>query len=88
MAAAGAVVGAAAVGVTTVADLPPAPSSAECWPRPIIILRRIIIRHRAITTMPRQMAPLTIACDGSDHMTPGAAPISVTTATDILVHDT
>ena len=41
----------------------------------------------AITTMPRQMAPLTIACDGSGHTIPGAAPISATTATDILVRD-
>jgi hypothetical protein len=84
---AGAVVGVAAVGVTTVADLPLAPFSAECWLRPIIIRRRIIIRHPAITTMPRQMAPLTIACDGSGRTIPGAAPISATTATDILVHD-
>jgi hypothetical protein len=33
------------------------------------------------------MAPLTIACDDSGHTTPGAAPISATTATDILVRE-
>jgi hypothetical protein len=30
---------------------------------------------------------LTIACDDSGHTTPGAAPISATTATDILVRE-
>jgi hypothetical protein len=87
MAAVGAAVGAVVAGVTTVADLPPAPFSAECWPRLITIRSHIIIRLPVITKVTRRMARLTTACGGSGHTIPVAAPISATTVTDILVHE-
>jgi len=85
-AAGGAAIGVVAVGVTTVADLPPAQFSEECWLRPTTIHRRTMRGPVTITVL-RPMAQSITACAGSDHMIQEPGPILVTMATVILVHE-